>query len=58
MSGQKKAKSGQQFGEDPKLNGSVRYYRAFMLLFQPAQFLSLRRDLGGGQPISKSLVKP
>ena len=31
MSGQNKEKSGQQFGAGPKLNGSARYYRAFML---------------------------
>jgi len=58
MSGQNKEKSGHQFGAGPKLNGSARYYRAFMLLFQQAQFSRLHRDSGDGQPISKSIVKP
>ena len=58
MSGQNKEKSGQQFGAGLKLNGSVRYSRAFMLLFQPAQFLRLRRDSDAGQSISRSIANP
>ena len=57
MIGRNREKSGQPFGAGLKLNGSARYYRAFMLLFQQAQFLRLHRDSGDGQPISKSIVQ-
>ena len=46
MSGQNKEKSGHQFGAAPKLNGSARYYRAFMLFVPTGTILEIAPGFG------------